>query len=108
MSYLRFLRYKSENLSLTFDTKVQGGLIFGVVHPEAMSFFAGPNILTKSEAGLHLCLQQAWVKALPRIKLCRTGRDRAMSHPLDNPQKRRPPGPIRQAIQVQVKIKRRT
>src|SRR4030042_250316 len=37
----RFLHLKSENLSLNFGTKVKGGLIFGVVHPEAGSVFAG-------------------------------------------------------------------
>jgi hypothetical protein len=87
---VRILHYKSKNLSLTFDTEVKGGLVLGVVHPDAMSFFAGPNILTKSEAGLHRCPQQAKVKALPRIKLCWTGRDRAMSYPLDNPQNKTP------------------
>ncbi len=34
------------------------------------------------------------VYALPRIKLCRTGRDRAISYPLDNPQKQDPLGPF--------------
>ena len=33
----------------------------GVVHPNALSFFAGPNCLPKSEAGLHHCLQRAKV-----------------------------------------------
>jgi hypothetical protein len=41
ISMIRFLRSDSENLSLTFDTKDQGGLIFGVVHPKPGSFFAG-------------------------------------------------------------------
>jgi hypothetical protein len=99
---VKFENHKSENLSLIFDTEDQGGSYFWAgrlcrpkkrlpkeagVHPNALSFFAGPNCLPKSEAGLHHCLQQAKVKALPRIKFYWTGRDWAISHPLDNPQK---------------------
>ena len=56
-SYIR----SSENLSLTFYTLVIGGLVFGVVHPRAISFFTGPNIKSISETGLHLCSKQAKV-----------------------------------------------
>jgi hypothetical protein len=50
------------------------------------------NYLIKSEVGLHLSLKRAMVYALPRIKVCWTGRDWAISHPLDNLQKKDPHG----------------
>jgi hypothetical protein len=43
----------TENLSLTFYTRVIEGLVFGVVHPSAISFFSGPNVEPDSETGLH-------------------------------------------------------
>jgi len=48
------------------------------------------NYLTKSRVGLHQHTKRAMVYALPRIKLCWTGRDWAISHPMDNPQKKIP------------------
>ena len=55
---LRFLNYQSENLSLTFSSKGEGGLIFRVVHHKPGSFLCRANYLTKSEAGLHHGFQQ--------------------------------------------------
>ena len=56
-SYAKSLRIY---LSLSI-LRSKGVLFFGVVHPNALSFFAGPNSLIKSEEGLHLYLQQAKV-----------------------------------------------
>jgi hypothetical protein len=74
------------------DTEVQGGFVFGVVHPKAQSLIAGTNSLSKSGAGLLLRPQQAKSIAPPQINLCWTGRDWAISYPLDNPQKQDPLG----------------
>jgi len=45
----------------TVDLKKRLPKEAGVVHPNALSFFAGPNCLPKSEAGLHHYLQRAKV-----------------------------------------------
>jgi hypothetical protein len=70
---------------------VQGGLIFGVIHPEPGSLFAGQIIKLNPEQApggrQDLSSKRAMVYALPGIKLCWTGRDWAISYPLDNPQK---------------------
>jgi hypothetical protein len=62
--------------------------------PGTWKLLCWANYLTKSEAGLHLCWKRAKVYALPRIKLCWTGRDRAISYLLDNPPKKDSPGPL--------------
>jgi hypothetical protein len=69
MGTIRFFNFNCENLSLTFENQVQGGLIFGVVHLYAICFFAGPNILTIAKAGLHQSQKQAGVKALLLMNL---------------------------------------
>jgi hypothetical protein len=63
------------------------GVLFLGLSTLTWELFCRANYLTKSRAGLHQCRQQAMMYALPRIKLYWTGRDRAISHPLDNPQK---------------------
>ena len=47
-----FKGHKSLNMKLvSLPSEGPGGLIWGVVHSEAMSFFARPKYLTKSRAG---------------------------------------------------------
>jgi hypothetical protein len=48
---------------------VSGGLVFGVVHLYAMSFFAGPIVELDSKAGHHSSWKGAQVNALLRINL---------------------------------------
>ena len=66
------------------------GVFFGGCPPLTWKLLCRANDLTKSEAGLHLSWKRAKGNALPRIKLCWTGRDRAIRHPLDNPPKKTP------------------
>jgi hypothetical protein len=62
--WVRFLNPESGDLSLTFYSRVIDGLIFGVVHPEAISIFIGPKDDLFSKTGLHRC----WKTALEFVK----------------------------------------